>query len=235
MIPIRDAIPSRTYPLVTVGLIVVNSLVFLFELSLGERLNDFILDFGIVPIRLFHSYNVGYGLIPKYLPFITSMFLHGGWFHVIGNMWYLWIFGDNVEDRMGHFKYFIFYLLCGFVAGFVHIFMNRTSGVPTIGASGAIAGVMGAYFILYPNSKIWTLIPVFLFFRFVEIPAFILLGFWVVMQFLSSAFSSGLSQQGGVAWWAHIGGFAAGVVLVFVFKKRKSKLPRQYDDEYWPC
>lgn len=235
MIPIRDTVPSRTYPVVTIGLIAVNSIVFLYELSLGSRLSGFVATFGLVPARYFHLGEIGASPIGRFLPFFTSMFLHGGWFHVIGNMWYLWIFGDNVEDRMGHVKYIIFYILCGLAAGFAHLFTNSRSGIPTVGASGAIAGVMGAYFILYPRARVWTLIPLFIFVQFVELPAFIFLGFWILMQFLIGTFSMTLSSsQGGVAWWAHIGGFAAGVILVFIFRKRKKRLPKRYPDEYWP-
>lgn len=219
----------------TIGLIAANSVIFLFEVSLGQRIGDVLLTFGLVPVKFFYSLKEGIISINRFIPLFTSMFLHGGWFHVIGNMWYLWIFGDNVEDRMGHFRYFIFYILCGLAAGFTHLFTNVNSGVPTVGASGAIAGVMGAYFILYPRAKIWTLVPVFIFMQFVEIPAFILLGFWIFLQFFSGTFSivSGVSR-GGVAWWAHVGGFIAGLVLVFIFKKRKRRLPRQYPDEYRP-
>jgi membrane associated rhomboid family serine protease len=235
MIPIRDTVPSRTYPIVTIGLIAVNSVIFLYELSLGSRLSGFLSTFGLVPARYFHLVDEGKAYIIRFLPFFTSMFLHGGWFHIIGNMWYLWIFGDNVEDRMGHAKYLIFYILCGLVAGFTHLFTNSNSGLPTVGASGAIAGVMGAYLVLYPRARVWTLIPIFFFIRFIEIPVFILLGFWIFMQFIigTSALTSN-SSQGGVAWWAHIGGFAAGAVLVFVFRKRKHRLPKRYLDEYQP-
>jgi membrane associated rhomboid family serine protease len=235
MIPIRDTIPSKTYPIVTIGLMAVNSAVFLYELSLGQRLADFLMTFGLVPVRFFHSAEMGSAPISRFLPFFTSMFLHGGWFHIIGNMWYLWIFGDNVEDRMGHIKYLIFYVLCGYAAGFAHLFTNPSSGIPTVGASGAIAGVMGAYLISYPRARVWTLIPVFFFVQFVELPAVIFLGFWILMQFLIGSFSA-LSRTagGGVAWWAHIGGFAAGAILVFVFRKRKRRLPKRYSDEYWP-
>jgi len=235
MIPIRDNVPSSTYPIVTVGLIAINSVVFLYELSLGSRLSDFLSTFGLVPTRYFHLVELEKAYITRFLPFFTSMFLHGGWLHIIGNMWYLWIFGDNVEDRMGHIKYLIFYILCGLAAGFVHLFTNPSSGLPTVGASGAIAGVMGAYLVLYPKARVWTLIPIFFFIRFIEVPAFIILGFWIFIQFISgtSALMSSPSQ-GGVAWWAHIGGFAAGAVLVFVFRKRKRRLPKRYVDEYQP-
>jgi membrane associated rhomboid family serine protease len=235
MIPIRDTIPSKTRPIVTIGLIVVNSVVFLYELSLGQRLGGFMMTFGLVPVRYFHLVETESAIISRFIPFFTSMFLHGGWFHVIGNMWYLWIFGDNVEDRMGHIKYFVFYVLCGLAAGFAHLFTNASSGVPTVGASGAIAGVMGAYLILYSRARVWTLIPVFFFVQFVELPAVIFLGFWILMQFLIGTFSMALGPSGGgVAWWAHIGGFVAGTILVFILKKRKRRLPKRYPDEYWP-
>ncbi len=235
MIPIRDTIPSRTYPIITVSLIISNVIIFFYQLSLGSRVDVFISDFGLVPLRFFRSFEKGINPLITFLPFFTSMFLHGGWFHIIGNMWYLWIFGDNVEDRMGHFRFLIFYIACGIAAGFAHAFTNPNSGIPTVGASGAIAGVMGAYFILYPASRIWTLVPVFIFVQFVEIPAVIFLGFWIIMQFLIGTFSMNLGPtQGGVAWWAHIGGFAAGAILVFIFRKRKRNLPRQYADQQLP-
>lgn len=235
MLPIRDTIRSRTYPIVTVGLMAANAVAFLYELSLGSRLDSFVATFGLVPAKYLHLAERGVNPAIRLLPILTSMFLHAGWFHIIGNMWYLWIFGDNVEDRVGHIKFFIFYIICGIAAGFAHIFTNPNSGVPTVGASGAVAGIMGAYFILYPGSRIWTLVPVFFFFQFVEIPAFVFLGFWILMQFLIGTFSKGLGPlQGGVAWWAHVGGFVTGVVLIFIFKKRKRRLPRQYPDEYWP-
>lgn len=158
------------------------------------------------------------------LPFFSSMFLHGGWLHVIGNMWYLWIFGDNVEDRMGHVRYLVFYLLCGIGAGLTHIFFNPTSGVPTVGASGAIAGVMGAYLMLYPLAKVVTLVPVFFFITFIEIPALFFLGFWVLLQFIQGTVTSTVAQDtGGVAWWAHFGGFVLGAALIFLFKKRRQR------------
>jgi len=150
-------------------------------------------------------------------------------------MIYLWVFGDNTEDMMGHTKYIIFYLLCGLGSGYAHLYTNASSPMPTIGASGAIAGVMGAYFVLFPRSKVWTLFPIFFFIQIVQIPAFALLGFWFLMQFFMGFFSLGISPAlgGGVAWWAHIGGFACGALLVFVFKKRKRK-PVDYTDHYWP-
>jgi len=143
--------------------------------------------------------------------------MHGGFFHILGNMWFLYIFGDNVEDRLGHFRYLAFYLLCGLASGISHLVLNWTSQIPTIGASGAIAGVMGAYFILYPKAKVLTLVPIFFFIQFVEIPAFLFLGFWILFQFLSAATSS--AQAGGIAWWAHVGGFIFGIIFLKLFQR----------------
>jgi rhomboid family protein len=212
VIPLKDVIPSRTVPVVTVLLIVLNSLAFLFELSLPDRgLSAFLRMYGVVPAAF----------VP--LTILTSMFLHGGWLHFLGNMLYLWIFGDNVEDQVGHAKFLLFYLLCGAVAGLAHVFMNPASVVPTIGASGAIAGVMGAYFVLFPHSRILALLPLFIFWEVIEVPAIFFLGIWFVMQFFSGVGSIAMGTRaatgGGVAFWAHVAGFLAGMVTVFVFRK----------------
>jgi len=205
MIPLRDTQPSYSPPIVTVILISLNILIFLFQISLDayER-NYFIAIYGIIPDHLHYS------------ALFTSMFLHGGWMHLIGNMWFLWIFGDNVEDVLGHFKFAVFYILCGLAAAVVHVLLNFDSRVPTIGASGAIAGVMGAYLIKFPHSKILTLIPIIIFFTTVEIPAFFMLIYWFIIQIFNGVGSVGYSNvgKGGVAWFAHIGGFAAGILLV---------------------
>jgi membrane associated rhomboid family serine protease len=211
MIPLRDVIPSRTVPYLTVSIIVLNALAWFYELSLPrEDLPVFLRQFGVVP---------AYFALPT---LISSMFLHGSWSHVLGNMWYLWIFGDNVEDRMGHFRFLIFYLLCGTVAALGQIFIDSTSTLPTIGASGAIAGVMGAYFVLYPQSRVLTLIPLIVFWEIVELPAIFLLGFWFLMQLFSAGAiaATAHSQAGGVAFMAHVAGFIFGMVAVFIFKKR---------------
>ncbi len=223
MFPLRDTIPSRTFPFVTLSLIVINLLVFFFELSLGPALNNFLSTHGIVPSEYLDiNLKNPLQLVALSLPLFTSTFLHGGWLHVIGNMWYLWIFGDNIEDRTGHFRFLIFYILCGMLAGLTHVLMNPYSPIPTIGASGAIAGVMGAYFLLFPRSKILTLVFLFIFIQIIEIPAVFFLGFWILFQFISGSLSAGLSESsGGVAWWAHIGGFLIGLVLVLFFKKPK--------------
>ncbi|MBC8186135.1 rhomboid family intramembrane serine protease [candidate division KSB1 bacterium] len=225
MIPLRDTIPSRTFPYVTILLIIFNGLVFLFEMSLGEYLEDFISIFGIIPANYFSQASQnGLGIITSFFPFFTSIFLHGGWFHVIWNIWYLWIFGDNVEDHFGHSKFLLFYIVCGILAGLAHVYMNPESSVPTIGASGAIAGVMGAYIFLYPRARVLTLIPIFLIFPILHIPAYIFLGFWFLIQFLSGFASLNISGDfGGVAWWAHIGGFVAGLLTVILIFPRKRK------------
>ncbi|MDZ7373859.1 MAG: rhomboid family intramembrane serine protease [candidate division KSB1 bacterium] len=235
MFPLRDNIPSRTWPVVNVSLIVCNLLIFLYEVSLGRHLQDFLMTYGVVPAKVLYLLRKEpWNVVEIVGPFFTSMFLHGGWMHVIGNMWFLWIFGDNVEDRLGHFRYLVFYLLCGLVAGLVHYMLNPTSGVPTVGASGAIAGVMGAYYLLYPRARVLTLVPLFFFVEIIEIPAFFFLGLWFVIQLVQGAFSLATvdTLTGGVAWWAHVGGFAAGAVLVNVFKRRTYR--RFYRDEYWP-
>jgi membrane associated rhomboid family serine protease len=207
MIPLRDTQPSYSPPIVTVILIVLNILVFLFQISLDpyER-NYFIALYGIVPDRL------------NYTSLLTSMFLHGGWLHLIGNMWFLWIYGDNVEDVLGHGKYALFYILCGLAAAITHVLLNYDSRIPTVGASGAIAGVMGAYLVKFPHSRIITLVPIFIFFTTVEVPAIFMLLYWFAIQIFSGVGSIGYSNvgKGGVAWFAHIGGFLAGMALVYL-------------------
>ncbi len=236
MIPLKDTIPSQTFPVVNISLIVINSIVFLYEVSLGPQLGELFKVLGVIPVKYFwlKQYEP-FNLVERYLPLFTSMFLHGGWVHIIGNMWYLWIFGDNVEDRMGHGRYLLFYILCGLAAGLTHIYLNPTSTVPTVGASGAIAGVMGAYFILFPHSRVLTLLPIFFFIDIIEIPAFFFLGFWVLLQFFQGAITlMATPTAGGVAWWAHFGGFITGAVLVFFFKKPKRHVRPTYRDQYFP-
>jgi len=222
MIPLRDTIPSRTLPITNVFIIALNTIAFVSELLLAPQGQERLIFFlGIVPAR----YMGGQGLFEHtvagdYLPFLTGMFLHGGWLHFLGNMWFLWLFGDNVEDRIGHFRYFLFYILCGILSSLVHILVNAGSLIPTIGASGAIAGVMGAYFVMYPQARIVTLIPIFFFIEIIQIPAFIFLGIWFFMQLQSGALAlAGTGQSGGIAFWAHIGGFIAGILLLVIFLK----------------
>jgi membrane associated rhomboid family serine protease len=215
MIPLRDVIPSRTTPYVTIAIIALNALAWFFEISMPrEDLSVFLQVWGIVPAAF----------IPSTL--ITAMFLHGSWSHVIGNMWYLWIFGDNVEDRLGHGRFVIFYLLCGIAAAFGQIVLDLQSTLPMIGASGAIAGVMGAYFVLYPQSRVLTLIPLIIFWEIIELPAIMLLGFWFLMQLFSAGAiavtaSTGGAGSGGVAFMAHVAGFVVGMIAVFVFRRRQ--------------
>ena len=222
MIPFRDNIPSRTFPVITVLIILANVFVFFYELSLGRGLESFIYEYGVVPAAVFRWPASNLPLVAVALPFLTSMFLHGGWLHLIGNMWYLWIFGDNIEDRLGHFTYLLFYLLCGLGAGIVHTILNYDTVVPSVGASGAIAGVLGAYVVSYPGAKVLTLIPIFIFVQFIEIPALIVLGLWFVMQFFNgaAALATTSASGGGVAWWAHVGGFIIGMILVVMFPRK---------------
>jgi membrane associated rhomboid family serine protease len=203
MFPVSDVIPSRTTPYVTVGLIALNALAFLAELSLDERaLQELVQVFGVVPASF------------SWPAVVTSMFLHGGWLHVLGNMLYLWIFGDNVEDRLGHARYLMVYLFCGAIAALGQTATNPHSLVPMIGASGAVAGVMGAYFVLYPHSRVLTAVFIVFFLDLIEIPAIFFLGIWFLMQFFSGVGSLGAeAADGGVAFWAHVAGFAAGAAL----------------------
>ena len=220
MIPLRDVIPTRTTPYVTISLVTINILVFLYQFSLGPAVDRFVLTFGLVP-AYFSWINV-----------FTSMFLHGGFLHVGGNMLYLWIFGDNVEDRMGHARFLAFYLLCGTAAALGQTLTVPDSIVPMVGASGAVAGVMGAYFVLYPHSRIVTLLPLFFFIQIIEVPAIFFLGVWFVMQLLSGVGSIATATEGnpsgGIAFWAHVAGFAAGIAGVFVFRR-----PQRQRVEWW--
>ena len=219
MIPLRDVIPSRTKPGVTITLIAVNVLIYLFQVGLSERVQEaFIYAFAVVPAY----FSVG--------SVFTSMFVHGGLAHLAGNMLFLWIFGDNVEDRMGHLRYLFFYLGCGFIAAIAQVTLEPESLVPMVGASGAIAGVMGAYLVLYPHSRVLMLFPfpVFLF----ELPAIAFLGFWFVVQFLNGIGQLPVFQQdqlsGGVAFWAHVMGFVSGLVLVLLLRR-----PERTTVEWW--
>ncbi len=222
MFPLRDDVPSRQFPLVTVSIVVVNVLVFLFQVLAGPAASSIVDLFGIVPARMTTQWQNP--LVA--LTFVSSMYLHGGWAHLIGNMWYLWIFGDNVEDRMGRGRFFVFYTLCGLVAGVLQIVAAPRSTIPMIGASGAIAGVLGAYLLLYPRARVSTLVPLFFFIRIVWLPAIVVLGSWFAMQLLNGLASlSVVVQTGGVAWWAHIGGFVAGMVLLPVFRRRGVQPP----------
>jgi len=227
MIPIRDRNPSGTFPYVTIGIIVINVLIFLYELSLGSGLGEFIMKFGVVPLKVsYYSQASDLTFINTFFPFISSMFLHGGFIHLIGNMWFLWIFGDNIEDKLGHFRFIAFYLLCGIIASSVHVYFNIQSKVPCVGASGAIAGVLGAYMITFPRARVVTIVPLFVFIQVMELPAMVVLGFWFVIQFFNGAATITASTSGaGVAWWAHIGGFAVGVIILYIMRIFFAKNP----------
>ena len=231
MIPLRDDAPRWGFPYVTVVLIVFNVAVFLYQWSLNIVSADagqaFVETFGAIPLRVLAAATGRYPLVEGIAPLFTSIFLHGGWFHLIGNMWFLWIFGDNIEDELGHFSYLAFYLGCGLLASMAHFFANPHSTIPTVGASGAIAGVMGAYMIRFPWSRIVTLIPLFFFFTTIEVPAILILFYWFAIQFFSGAMSFGQASMGGVAWWAHIGGFVAGAILIWS-RPRRRRLRQAY-------
>jgi len=225
MIPLRDTIPSRTFPYINYTFILLNLFLLLYQVSLGYHLERFLYTWGVVPVKFFAPFDYDHlGFSDRVLPLFTSMFLHGGWLHLLGNMLFLYIFGDNVEDRLGHIRYFFFFILCGVLAVVAHLITNPSSRVPTIGASGAIAGVMGAYLFLFPYARVVTLIFVFFFIDIIEIPAFFFLAFWFILQFLNGTMSvsSANAVSGGVAWWAHIGGFLAGILLLFVFGVRRT-------------
>jgi membrane associated rhomboid family serine protease len=222
MIPLRDTQPSHSAPVATVGLIAVNVFVFFFEVSLDPfSRNELIAMYGVIPARLDAA------------SLFTSMFLHGGWMHLIGNMWFLWIYGDNIEDILGRGKFLLFYLACGVAAGLTHVVFNLESRVPTIGASGSIAGVMGAYMAKFPRARILTLVPLFVFFTTVEIPAALILAYWFILQIFSGAGEIGHSHlsRGGVAWFAHAGGFAVGYILIRLMRTRERYAHRP--DLHW--
>jgi membrane associated rhomboid family serine protease len=221
VISLIDRNPTRRIPVVTIGLIAVNVAVFLYELSLGDNLALFFQDFGAVPRDVVSSWTPGRFLPGVGLPMLTSMFVHGGWLHLIGNMLYLWVFGDNVEDKLGRPRFLVFYVLCGFAASGLHVIVDPSSATPMVGASGAISGVLGAYALLFARARVVTLIPIFVFLQVAELPALVVLGFWFVLQFFNGVLSLGYETggSGDVAWWAHIGGFVSGLVLVFPFRR----------------
>ena len=242
MIPLRDNIPSRTTPFVNYAVIAACTFVFLTQLSERGARDDLVGRYGMVPARVMKPGQpidvtvVDYvrtirGLVQRksihrlpsppvhpWLTLVTCIFLHGGWMHFLGNMWILYIFGDNVEDRFGHLGYALFYIGCGIAASAAHLLANMDSIVPTIGASGAIAGVMGAYFLLYPRAKVLTVLPIFFFLQLIVLPAPIFLGIWVLIQFYQGTFAILSTQATGVAWWAHIGGFVAGLLIALQLK-----------------
>jgi membrane associated rhomboid family serine protease len=220
MIPLRDDIPSASRPITTYLIVALCTGVFLYMLSLGSapRVEAFILQYGATPAEV--TGRAGGNPVQAYPTVITSMFMHGGWLHLIGNMLYLWIFGDNVEDLMGHVGFAMFYLIAGVAATLTHVFLNAGSTVPMIGASGAIAGVLGAYLVLFPRARILSLVPFGFYSRIAEVPALVFLPIWFLLQFLQGV--ADIAGAGaGVAWWAHIGGFVAGIILVPIFARRR--------------
>ena len=223
MIPIGDSVRSRTFPYVNLAIIIANFLVFFYELSLGNDVDSFLRDWGVVP-RFVTDYFDNPGDYPYRVLFtpITAMFLHGGWFHILGNMIFLWVFGDNVEDAIGHVSYLFFYLLGGIAAATAQIWVDTGSAVPMVGASGAIAAVLGGYVVLYPRATIAAVIFPFFFWAF-PVPAFVLIGLWFFLQLFYGAASIGtaVGASEGVAWWAHIGGFLAGLVLIWAFRESR--------------
>ncbi|GIV28474.1 MAG: rhomboid family intramembrane serine protease [Bacteroidia bacterium] len=228
MFPIADTIPSSRVPLMNYFLILLNTIIFFFEIILpDDALELFFFHFGLVPARYTNfEFAIETGLNPNnYFPFFTNMFLHSGWAHIIGNMWTLYIFGDNVEDKMGPWKYLLFYILCGLSASLTHYYINPDSTIPAVGASGAISGVMGAYMLLFPRSRIIFLFVLFFFIDFIQIPAFIYLLFWFLGQLMSGTVSLFVLPQnvGGIAFWAHIGGFVGGILIYKFFIQSKRK------------
>jgi len=230
MIPLKDMSPRRSVPLVTILLIIANVLVFFYQIGLPPRAADaFINTYGLVPARIQLALmgnphvTMGNALVPLF----TCMFLHGGWLHILGNMWFLWIFGGNVEDRLGPLTFLLFYLGCGIASGVTQAIFSWGSRIPSVGASGAISGILGAYIVFFPYARILTLVPLFIIFFTARIPAAIFIGLWFVVQFLSGVGSlgaTGSAASGGVAWWAHIGGFAVGAILAASMKGRTADI-----------
>ena len=217
MFPLKDDIPTDKPPIVTIALIVINALIFFYQISLGEDFQYLIVKLGAIPYEITHQSEITQEApFPVNMTLLTAMFLHGGWFHIIGNMLYLWIFGNNIEDKLGHFKFIIFYLISGIIASLVFVLTSPNSTIPMVGASGAIAGVLGAYLLKFPHARILTLIFLGFFVRIVRIPAVYVLGFWFIIQLIYALPSIG-SNTGGVAWFAHIGGFVAGMGLFKIF------------------
>lgn len=224
MIPLKNLRRPVHFPFVTLGLTIANFVVFSYQLSLPARdLQVFITTYSVIPARVQLALaGSHFTLAQAFVPFFTSMFLHAGWLHIIGNMWFLWLFGPNVEDRLGHLGYLGFYLLCGLGAGTAQTLFSLGSNIPSLGASGAIAGVLGAYIVFYPASKIFTLVTLFFWWFFARLPAALFIGLWFLVQFLSGVSSLSSSSAGGVAWWAHVGGFLLGMLLVSGMRRNQT-------------
>lgn len=218
MIPLKNENPTKTFSYLTILLILINSAIFVYQISLADRAEALIMRMAVIPSQVYHAQTFA-----VYLTLLTSMFFHANLAHLGGNMLYLWIFGNNVEDAVGHLKFVVFYLICGLAGSYLHILTAKSSNLPTIGASGAISGILGAYIVLYPRAKILTLVPTFGFMRLVKIPAYFFLGFWILLQLLYGLPSlAAASSEGGVAWFGHIGGFLAGLILIPLFRKKKN-------------
>ncbi len=227
MLPLRDKNISGTVPYITYIIMAINIICFLFFNVLTTKYRvDLFENFGIFPVRYSsHALASQFTIIEQIIPFFSYMFLHAGWLHIIGNMWTLYIFGDNVEDYLGHQGFALFYFVCGILAGAFHLLTNWHSPIPTIGASGAIAGVMGAYLLLYPHARILVLVPIFFFFQIVEVPAYVFLGIWFVIQFFYGTVSLGAGvYAGGVAWWTHVGGFFVGLYIILLVRRFRYKM-----------
>jgi membrane associated rhomboid family serine protease len=222
MIPLSDENPSKSIPLVNILLITANIFVFVYQnFFVPGGADSLFFRLGVIPYEFTHFVDMSpRNLVPVPLTIFTSMFMHGGWLHIIGNMWFLWIFGDNIEVRLGHIQYLFFYIVCGIAGSLFHIFTNLNSTIPSIGASGAIAGVMGAYLFLFPKARIKTLFIIIIFIQVVRIPAIIVLGYWILIQILSGVAEFGAGRGTGIAWFAHVGGFAVGFFLIILMKKK---------------
>jgi len=221
MFPLKDNIKANNFPVVNIGLIITNIVVFMFQMSYGPKADALVSAFGFVPARFFAQQAAGGLSLQALLPVFSSMFLHANLLHLISNMWFLWIFGDNVEDCMGHGRFLLFFLLCGIASVAAQAISNPQSAIPMIGASGAISGVLGAYFLTYPQARILTLLPIFILFYIIELPAYFFLGFWFVLQFIEGSLDTLNAHRmagGGVAFWAHVGGLVAGVALLRFFR-----------------
>ncbi|MGW8248608.1 MAG: rhomboid family intramembrane serine protease [Acidiferrobacterales bacterium] len=225
MIPLHDDNPTELFPYITISIIVICTLAFFWQLSLDPRAQQFVMvSLGVIPATLVGGKSLPpeLSVLPPFMTVFTSMFLHGGWLHIIGNMLYLWIFGNNVEDAMGHRRFIVFYFLCGIAAAMTQSLLDPESTAPMIGASGAIAGVLGAYLLLHPRARILVVLPLFIIFFTVRLPALIVLGFWFVGQAVSTLFANG--ESSGIAFGAHVGGFITGIVLIPLFKYKRVQL-----------
>lgn len=218
MIPLRDNVRSNSFPIVNTVIIILNIIVFIYEIYLGSGIRRFIMENGLIPavVTSFQPISIS----ERITPFFTSMFIHGDFFHIIGNMLFLYIFGDNVEDKLGHLRYLLFYVVTGIGAAILQIVMNTDSLIPMVGASGAVSGVLGAYILFFPHARVLTLVPIFVFIQLVYIPSVIFIGLWFFIQFMSGVMTVGGPDTGGVAFWAHVGGFVAGLLIARHFRKK---------------